>query len=115
MIAHGAGRTVTPMVYFEISPRMMAQTGYLAAKFSPSDSESKYGGLAIKVEHTGSGNNLLSVGPTDADQCIRALMAGRQITVRLMSPEGEFAAFPLENDVGFSNSYSRLLRLIETE
>jgi CarD family transcriptional regulator len=113
--AHGAGRAVTPMIYFEISPRMMAQTGYLAAKFSPSDSESKYGGIAIKVEHTGSGSNLLSVVPTDADQCIRALMAGRQITVRLMAPEGEFAAFPLENDASFASSYARLLRLIEAE
>jgi CarD family transcriptional regulator len=111
----GVGRTVTPTVYLEISPRMMAQAGYLAAKFSPSDSESKFGGIAIKVEHTESGSNLLSVVPTDADQCIRALMAGRQITVRLMSPEGEFAAFPLENDASFAISYSRLLRLIETE
>jgi len=113
--AQGAGRTVTPKIYFEISPRMMAQTGYLAAKFSPSDSESKYGGIAIKVEHMGSDGNLLSVVSKDADQCVRALMAGRQITVRLMSPEGEFAAFPLENDAGFANSYSRLLRLIEAE
>jgi hypothetical protein len=94
---------------------MMAQTGYLAAKFSSSDSESKYEDIAIKVEHMGSDGNLLSVAPTGADQCIQALMVGRQITVRLMSPEGEFAAFPLENDASFRSSYSRLLRLIEAE
>lgn len=112
--AQGAGRTVTPTIYFGISPRMMAQTGYLAAKFSPSDSESKYGGIAIKVEHMGTDGNLLSV-VKDADQCIRALMAGRQITVRLMSPQSEFAAFPLENDSSFASSYARLLRLMDAE
>jgi hypothetical protein len=63
----------------------------------------------------GSDGNLLSVAPTGVEQCVRALMAGRQITVRLMSPEGEFAAFPLENDASFASSYARLLRLIEAE
>jgi hypothetical protein len=91
---------------------MMEKTGYLAAMFAPSHAESEYKAIVIKVEHTATDGNLLSVVPDNADQCLGVLLVGRQIIVRLMSPEGEFAAFPLENDASFAHAYSKLKRLI---
>jgi CarD family transcriptional regulator len=107
------GRTITPFIYFFIEPYILEQNGFLAAMFAPSDALLDYKVFTVKIEPIATGANFILVTDReDAEQCLRVLMLGRQIMLRLLSQSGPLASFPLENDGGFSESYRELRQLL---
>lgn len=83
--------------------------------FAPSDALLDYKIFTVKVEPIATGANFILVTDReDVEQCLRVLMLGRQIMFRLLSESGPLASFPLENDIGFSESYRELRQLLLT-
>lgn len=109
-------RTITPFIYFVVEPYILEQNGFLAAMFAPSDALLGYKVVTIKVEPIATGANFLLVTDReDTEQCLQVLKLGRQIMFRLLSEQGPLASFPLENDIGFSESYHELKQLLSAQ
>jgi hypothetical protein len=109
-------RTIVPFIYFVIEPHILEQNGFLAAMFAPSDAMLDYKVFTLRVEPIATGANfLLTTERDDTDQCLKVLMLGRQIMLRLISEkDGQLASFPLENDSGFAAAYHKLMQMLST-
>jgi hypothetical protein len=100
---------VAPFIYFVVEPYILEQAGFLAAQFAPSDEPIEYSFITVRVEPIATGANfILLTDEANTDQCLSVLMLGRQITMRLISKEGQLAHFLLENDAGFARRFSEL-------